>query len=361
MNEPSPQLPRSMPANRLGKVLLISSGETSASGHGMHQRMFEELGSPVHVAILETPAGFEPNSALVAQRVEDFLKGSLVNFSPAISIIPARRRDGPLSTDDPGLLAPMLEANYLFLGAGSPTYLVRHLKDTLALSYLLGRQRRGATLCLASAAAIAFGSKALPVYEIYKVGHDLHWVDGLDFFGAFGLDLAIVTHWDNREGGVHLDTSHCFMGRSRMEQLRRLLPPTTLVLGIDEHTGLVFDFQSEQCHAMGRGGVIILAPGSIRVYGAGATFPMQELGPYHPPREVLEYGPPEVGRGELEETQAEPPQEVLELIQKREAARRVHDWPQADAIRQRIAEMGFEIQDTGEGPRWSHKGVSRQG
>lgn len=97
------------PGDRLGKVLLISSGETAASGHEMHQRMLAALAPPIRAAILETPAGFELNSPLVAQRVGDFLKASLSNFSPSVAIIPARRRDGPFSTDDPELLAPLLE------------------------------------------------------------------------------------------------------------------------------------------------------------------------------------------------------------------------------------------------------------
>jgi len=346
--------------NQLGKLLLLSSGETSASGHRMHQHMFTGLGVPIRVAVLETPAGFEVNSPLVAQKVSDFLKNSLRNFSPAVATIPARRRDGPFSTNDPELLAPMLDANYLYLGAGSPTYLVSHLKNTLALSYLLGRHRRGATLCLASAAAIAFGAKTLPVYEIFKAGHDIHWVDGLDLFGLFGFDLAIVTHWDNREGGTWLDTSHCFMGRSRMEQLRRLLPATTLVLGVDEHTGVVFDFQAEQCHVMGKGGATILAPGSMEVYKTGTTFPIQRLGPYRLPPEGPEYGPPVGERGEEDKMVIEPPQEVLRLIQKREEARQARDWAEADAIRRRVAEMGFEIQDTREGPRWHYAGAQQQ-
>lgn len=356
MNEKPSNQAQQGQAHRLGKVLLLSSGETSATGHKMHEQIFKELGSPIRVAILETPAGFELNSALVAQRVADFLSISLQNFAPSISVIPARRRDNPFSTNNPDILAPMLEASYIFLGAGSPTYLVRHLKDTLALSYLLGRHRQGAAICLASAAAIAFGSKTLPVYEIYKAGHDLHWTDGINFFGAFGLDLAIVTHWDNREGGESLDTSCCFMGQPRMEQLRNMLPPTTIVVGIDEHTGVLFDFQAEACRVMGKGGLTLLAPGFTEVHNSGDTFPIQKLGPYHPPPEVPVYGQPAGESGEPKE-EIEPSREVLELVRKREAARRVRSWAAADAIRQQIMDMGFEVQDTREGPRLKPRAV----
>jgi len=137
----------------------------------------------------------------------------------------------------------MLDANYVFLGPGSPTYAARNLEGTLALEYLLERHKAGAVLCFASAATLAVGAKVLPVYEIFKAGSELYWADGLNVFAAFGLELAIVPHWNNTDGGVHLDTSRCFMGQERMDQLRQLLPASTVLLGIDEHTALVFDFK----------------------------------------------------------------------------------------------------------------------
>ena len=350
-----------MQDNHPGKVLIISSGETSAGAHDMYQRVFETLPRPVRVAILESPAGFELNSPLVAGKVADFIKISMRNFSPSITVIPARRRDGYFSTNNPEIVEPMLQANFLYMGAGSPTYAVRQLKDSLAFRYLLGRHQNGAAICLSSAAAIAFGSKALPVYEVYKAGHDLHWVDGLDFFGPFGLDLAIVTHWDNREGGAQLDTSRCFMGRSRMAHLRRMLPSHTLVVGIDEHTGLLFDFETEQCHVVGNGGASILGRGCEEAYKAGTAFAMGRLGRYHPAAEVPAYGPPVEAATEAEEAEPQPSEEVLDLVRKREAIREARNWAEADALRQQIAEMGFEVQDTKEGPRLRYKGAVSRG
>lgn len=342
--------------NQLGKVILMGSGETSASGRQMHHRMFADLGSPVNVAILETPAGFELNSALVAQRVGDFIATRLANFSPSVSVVPARRRDGTLSTTNPDTLAPLLKANYIFLGPGSPTYLVRHMRDTLAWEYVRGRHGNGATLCLASAAAIAFGARAVPVYEVFKAGCDPCWADGLDFFGLFGLDLAIVSHWDNQEGGADLDTSHCFIGRARMEQLRQMLDPETKILGIDEHTGLIFDFEAEQCHVTGKGGVSILGLESMETYETGATFSIYRLGHYHLPPAVPRCGSPVGTGGQEEKAEVEASPCVIEMIQRREEARRGRRFAEADALRQQVAELGFEIQDTKEGPQWRRIG-----
>ena len=333
-----------------GKVLLISSGEISSSGRKMHERILMELSSPIKAAIMETPAGFELNSALVAEKVGDFLKTRLRNFSPDVSVIAARNRVGSFSTDDPDILAPMLNANYIFLGAGSPTYVARHLNDSLGLRYILGRHRMGATLCLASASAMAFGSKVIPVYEIFKAGHELHWTDGLNLFGFFGLDVAVVSHWDNREGGAELDTSCCFIGRVRMEKLRSMLPTTT-ILGIDEHTGVLFDFENEQCEVMGKGKATIQNSQSTKVYEAGEHFPIQMLGAYHPATPIREYGNPVKFKSEGQEIYLSPSGEVLELLQKRELARRVRNWTEADELRNQVANMVFEIHDTGDGPK----------
>lgn len=333
-----------------GPIALFGSGEAAPAGRRVHEMLFRRLGRPIRVAILETPAGFQPNSAWVAGRLAAFVEERLQNFHPQVTVVPARRRE---EADDPDLTRPLLEANYFFMGPGSPTYTVRHLVDTWAWHVLLVRQRRGAVLALASAAAIAVGAYTLPVYEIYKAGAELHWIRGLDLFRAYGLDLTVVTHWDNQEGGPHLDTRCAFMGVERMERLMALLPPTTTVLGIDEHTAVVLDFAEGTARVMGRGGVTVRHGGEEIEYPDGTTFPLEVLGPVRRP--VLGEGlPPEVVDAVLEAERATEtlPPEVAALIEEREAARRARDWPRADALREQIRRLGYVVEDTPTGPRW---------
>jgi hypothetical protein len=341
---------------RLGKIVLFGSGETSASGRAVHDRLMAELPPPVVVAILETPAGFQPNSEHVAGEVGEFMTARLQNYQPEVRIIPARKKGTPFSPDDPLLLKPLLDANYVFLGPGSPTYAARNLEGTLALEYVLERHRAGAVLCFASAATLAVGAKVLPVYEIFKAGSDLYWADGLNVFGAFGLELAIVPHWNNTDGGTHLDTSRCFMGQHRLEQLRQLLPASTVLLGIDEHTALIFDFQEGRGLVLGKGSVTIASNAGEKAYSTGASFALDELGPYHLPPDA---GRPRVPvRARAHKPPSAPanlPADVARLISLREDARQAQHWAEADALRQRIAELGFEVQDTHQGPRWRHK------
>jgi len=330
-----------------GKLALFGSGETSPSGQPIHERMLRELTPPVRIAILETPAGFQPNSEIVAGKVGEFMEKRLQNFAPQVSIVPARKKGTAFDPDDPAIVAPILECNYIFAGPGSPTYMARQLAGTLALRHMIERHRQGAYLCMASAASLAIGARVIPVYEVFKVGDDPHWEIGLDLLKPYGLELAIVPHWNNSEGGDELDTSRCFVGRARMEELRQQLPPSTRILGIDEHTAVIFDFEQSCCLVLGKGTVTTLSREEECIYEAGGSFPFAELGSdWRPTRKREQVAPSPTAEETL------PPQ-VAELIEQRERARKARDWATSDALRRQAAEFGYEIQDTPQGPRWN--------
>jgi cyanophycinase-like exopeptidase len=336
-----------------GPVALFGSGETAPAGRRVHEMLFEQMKEPIRVAVLETPAGFQPNSHWVAGRLAEFIEESLQNYDPEVVVVAARRRDGPYSTDDASVAAPLLTANYLFAGPGSPTYAVRHLAGTRVWHTVVAQQRRGTALALASAAAIAASAHALPVYEIYKAGADLQWMPGLDLLGAYGLELAIGTHWNNQEGGAHLDTRCAFMGVERMARLQEMLPRSATILGIDEHTAVVLDFAEGTARVMGLGGATIRRGAEQHVFASGEVFPLATLGQVRLP--PLEEGlPAEVVEAVLaaEKAATTLPPEVAALIDEREAARRARDWARADALREQIAGLGYAVTDTPEGPRW---------
>jgi cyanophycinase-like exopeptidase len=343
-----------------GKIALFGSGEAAPAGRRVHAALFRELEDPVRVAILETPAGFQPNSAWVAGRLAEFVEQSLQNFHPQVTVVPARRREGPFSTDDREMAEPLLTSNHIFAGPGSPTYAVRHLADTWTWHVTVARQRRGAALALASAAAIAASAHALPVYEIYKVGADLYWQPGLDLLRPYGLELAIVSHWNNQDGGETLDTCCGFMGQERMARLEAMLPSTTTLLGIDEHTAVVLDFARQTAQVMGQSGATVCRPGEERLtFASGHTFDLSVLGEARIPR-LNEGLPSDVVEAVLsaERSAASLPPDVAALIEKREAARREEDWTRSDALREQLADRGYLIEDTSQGPRWRRVAIS---
>jgi hypothetical protein len=342
-----------------GIILLFSSGETSASGQRIYEWLFRRLSPPVRMAVLETPAGFQPNTALVAGKVADFVRHHLQNYQPQVTVVPARQRGTPFSPDDPDIIAPLLQADVIFAGAGSPTYAARQLQDSLAWHTLLARHRLGAALILASAAAIAASVRCLPVYEIYKVGSDLHWSPGLDLFGSYGLSLCLVSHWNNTEGGAELDTSRGFIGQARFARLRAMLPPEVTVVGLDEHTALAVDLATQTCRVMGRGGVCLCYAGDERRFEHGQSFPVSELGAFRMP-DPQEGIPPAVWQnvraaqaaGQVTAA-AQPAPEALALARERESARARRDWAAADDLRRRVAALGWQVRDTATGPELS--------
>ncbi|MGC9520504.1 MAG: cysteine--tRNA ligase [Anaerolineae bacterium] len=57
-----------------------------------------------------------------------------------------------------------------------------------------------------------------------------------------------------------------------------------------------------------------------------------------------------LGLGLVDWKPPEVPDEVMRLVEAREEARRARDWSEADALRDEIAEAGYEVRDTPEGP-----------
>lgn len=261
-----------------GPVILFGSGETARHGRQVQEEVLQRLGSPVNVAILATPSGFQPNAAFVVEKLRAFVERSLQNYKPRIQLVHANRKGGPGDPDDPEVFAPLLDADYILAGPGSPTYTARQLAGTRTWDAIRERWSVGAVLAFSSAAAIALGAHVLPVYEIYKAGSDLHWQRGLDLFAHVGLELAIVPHWNNAEGGANLDTSRCFMSAGRFEALTGLLPPIATVLGIDEHSSAIIDVNRNTLAVRGQGEITILGGGERRVARPGEELPLALLG-----------------------------------------------------------------------------------
>ncbi|UCC17836.1 MAG: hypothetical protein JSU58_04610 [Dehalococcoidales bacterium] len=339
-----------------GRIVMFGSGEAAPTSQRVYDWLLNRIPNPVRIAILETPAGFQLNSAVVAEKIGEFLTHHLQNYRPEISVIPARKRDTPFSPDDEEIIRPILKSNVMLMGPGSPTYAYRNLKDTLAWNTILAKHRQGAALVLASAAVITAGKYLLPIYEIYKAGEDLHWREGLDLFDPYGLSVVFVSHLNNREGGDEFDTRYCYMGQERFDKLYEMLPVDVNVVGIDEHTALIINLAEENCMVMGNGTVTLIRRGQENRYRDGETFNISELGPFKTidPSEGI---PPDVWENvskslekEKEAANVPPPDEVLALVQDREHARTSGDWDSADLLRQQIQELGWQVNDTKDGP-----------
>jgi hypothetical protein len=341
-----------------GPVVIFGSGESSPGVRAIYERIFKELPQPVNVAVLETPAGFEPNSPQVAGQIKDFFQQRLPHHRIETTIIAARKRGTPFSPDSAEVVAPLYHADVTFVGAGSPTYAVRQLQDSLAWQVLVARNRLGALSIFASAATLALSRYTIPIYEIYKVGEDIHWKQGLDFFGTWGLSLVIVPHWNNNSGGADLDTSRCYMGQERFAALLKILPEAATVIGVDERTALLIDPQNKTCRVMGSGGVTVIKDGREQVCGSEGAFSILDLGPFVTPVDG-EGLPAEIWQQAQESrTTADsrvnsvptPSAQVMRLVEERQTARARKDWTASDALRAQLLALGWRVLDTPDGP-----------
>jgi hypothetical protein len=338
----------------IGQIAFLGSGETSLAGGRIFETLARLISNPLHVSILETPAGFELNASLVAGRVAEFLKTRLGNYKPTIDLVPARKQGTEFSPDNIEVLKPLLKANMIFMGPGSPTYTVRQLQGTLAWDIIRARHRIGATLIFASAATISVGAWALPVYEIYKVGEDVHVKPGLDYFADFGMNISFVPHWNNAEGGIDLDTSRCFMGLERFDQWRNLLPPENIILGLDEHSGIIMDCEKGICDVHGVSSVTVLKQNGMKIHATGASFSLADLGSCTFPAPIEKGIRPEVWEMIRDAHVADvdqPPAEALDMLEQRQAARTRKDFAESDRLRDAIAALGWTVQDTKDGQK----------
>ena len=338
----------------LGRIAFLGSGETSLAGGRVFESLARLIPDPLHVSILETPAGFELNASIVAGRVGDFLKTRLQNYKPTIDLIPARKQGTEFSPNNPEVLKPLLRANVIFMGPGSPTYLARQLRGTLAWDIIRARHRMGATLIFASAATISVGAWVLPVYEIYKVGEDVHTKEGLNFFSDFGMNLSFIPHWNNAEGGTDLDTSRCFVGIERFDQWRKLLPPENILVGLDEHSGIIMDFENGACDVHGVSSVSVVKNASMEIYPAGAQFSLNELGNFKLTESLEDGISPEVMemiRSAIKVNDETPSDQVLSLLEQRRQVRANKEFSESDRLRDEISSLGWTVQDGKDGQK----------
>jgi hypothetical protein len=261
--------------SRLPRLLTImGSGETAPTMIKVHRAVVEHLGpGPVHGVLLDTPFGFQTNAADIAARAVDYFRDSVGVTLEVAGLRSAADLEPPHGD---AVIARLAAAPFIFSGPGSPTYALRQWRGTLVPAVLAEKLALGGAVTFASAAALALGVSAVPVYEVYKVGEDARWIEGLDLLGPLGLHVALIPHYDNAEGGTH-DTRFSYLGEERLARLEDELPEGVFVLGVDEHTALCLDLDAGTALVAGRGGVTVRARGHSTRFESGQTLPIDHL------------------------------------------------------------------------------------
>ena len=254
-------------------LAVMGSGETAPTMVTTHRMLAGKLQKSARAVLLDTPYGFQENAPELATKAVEYFQTS-INLGLEVAGLTEIIGADSLSVERG--LQKVADADYVFAGPGSPTYALRQWSGT-PLADLLGKKLRdGGIVTFASAAALTLGRFTLPVYEIYKVGEDPRWLDGLNILGEIGVNAALIPHYNNAEGGHH-DTRFCYMGERRLSMLERDLPADVYVLGVDEHTGMVIDLDAQNVTVVGKGFVTIRVHGKSTQIASGETFSIDRL------------------------------------------------------------------------------------
>jgi cyanophycinase-like exopeptidase len=338
----------------VGSVTLIGSGEMSPGMSKIHRSLMSAIKDPLKPVFIDTPAGFQPNVRQISEKAVQYFKK---HFGVNLTIASFRSASEASEEETRRALAALKDANYIFAGPGSPTYAVRNWENSLIIKAIRSRLSQGAHLVFASAASIAIGAFALPVYEIYKVGDSPRWANGLNFLEPFGYEPVIMPHWDNKEGGAH-DTRFCYMGEARFKRLEDQLPDDACIIGIDEYTALKMDLSQKQGMVMGAGKVTLKRRNTEIHFSAGELFDLTYLEKNG--GRISIHNPEGTARSSLNSSDSpfpespepadgssiEIPRPVVDfLVQIRSQARKEGKWGLADEIRDKLTGWGVILRD----------------
>ena len=379
-------------------IVVMGSGETSPTMVTPHQRMISELKTSKNAVlnVLDTPFGFQENADVLTSKLSEYFETSVGHPVGVISL----RNTHVSSAELAKAVNAVRDSEWLFAGPGSPSYALKVWRELGITPHFNEVLSRG-TLVFASAAALTVGSHTIPVYEMYKVGQEPHWLDGLNLLEHHtGMSAAVVPHFDNSEGANH-DTRFCYIGEKRLRVLESILPSETFIIGVDGHTGVSFDLDTRVASVFGLGQMTIRHHGDSWIVNSGESATFEEIIAHtgssivqKTPAQLFKVNPRQVEAllesGEvnaavealldldeldrdiqtrvavhslitrLGNIAASPRVDIMSvvgpyieaLLQARQAARTAGRWDDADAIRNRLMELKVTIKDSEVGSDW---------
>ena len=379
----------------VGRINLVGAGEMMSSMSSLHRAALGRLGSGARPVFLDTTAAFETNIDGIVEKAVEYYAHHL---QTKLNVARYRHKNAP-AADIAAAVNEIRSANMIFAGPGSPTYAIRQWRDSPVWQAVVQRFEEGADVFFASAASISLGRWALPVYEIYKAGSDPFWDDGLDLLSYYGLNVAVVPHFDDSSGGENYDSRFCYMGATRFDALQEQLPLDVAILGIDAYTAICFDPSTNEATVNGQGGITLIGDGAEQRFMAGSKVPFDVF--HASNRQVVQQQAPEhlgyAGADTDVEDETDDPaaglrraiegldkltgNEKVDLLARlniltdasagasgeaegplvdlvldlRKAVREAKRFDLADKARDTLTELGFEIGDTAQGATWTRR------
>jgi hypothetical protein len=193
----------------------------------------------------------------------------------------------------------------------------------------------------------------------------------------------VIPHFDNSEGGNY-DTRFCYLGEPRLLELEAQLPPDVATLGVDEHTAVIIDFDSDTLTVKGRSNGYWRLNGETFVLANSSTTPLSDLREARPsPRAAVQSTPVATTRTPLELAELaarggdegrdalatlvqlaatggdgyiDPTELVGAVLRAREKARLSAQYDLADELRDALVQSGLTVNDGPNGTTWSISG-----
>lgn len=221
------------------KIALVGGDEFRRGCEAMDAAILEATGSRrPRVSIVPTAAA-EQNPAKAAANGVSWFSALGADVSAVMAL-------GPADAADPDLLAPLAEADLVYLTGGDPAHLLNTLRGSLLLAALRDALARGAVVAGSSAGAMVLGSRMR-----YR-----GWSDALGVVDG----VTVLPHHERAEPDV---VAAGMAGEA---------PPGQTVLGIDAMTACADT--GHGWRVLGTGAVTVYRGGASRRYGAGEPVPI---------------------------------------------------------------------------------------
>jgi len=321
-------------------ITLFGSGETSPHMAKLYRGLINNFDSKINNNfLLDTPFGFQENHTILSDKIIRYfsekvnLKIDSINFPDD-------------NSHNKNIDKNITNSDFIFSGPGSPTYALKIWKKYGIDSLLASKINTGGIIAFSSAAALTFGSHVIPVYEIYKVGEKPKLIPGLNLLNFLHKETLVVPHFNNKEGGDH-DTSHCFIGKKRFDNL--IKNRDILVIGIEEHTSITFNLNNSSIKVDGKGKVFLKSPKGVIEINSGEDLGINEINSNYTPlveTKIIRNNKSKEKEGKKVDI------DIDLLVDIRDKARLKKLWDISDQIRDLLISNNIEIEDRPDGSKW---------
>lgn len=212
------------------KLALLGSGEFTAATKTIDDYIVNTY-APRTIAILATAAGQEHDR----HKWLDMARRHYAEYDLTTLLVPIF---DTVDANNPDLIAPLAQADWIFFSGGDPGYLLAVLSGSRLWQAVLDRLSAGALVSGSSAGAMVLGNLVLcnPTRALFS-SRTANWRPGLNL-----IDHTVFPHFD------------------RMQKLKPVLkaivkhsPPLvqSTWVGIDENTALIIDEGRTSIHGSG--------------------------------------------------------------------------------------------------------------